>query len=74
LVEIKEWRIEMDMNRKMISDLVIMIGLVLVVIGWSGRGSGGLGSIISYLILVIGAALGMWGFFRYASGHHQPKE
>jgi hypothetical protein len=64
----------MEMNRKMISDLVILVGIVMGVIGWGGRDSGGLGAVISYLILAFGAGFVLWGFYRYLKGYHQPKE
>jgi hypothetical protein len=63
-----------DMNRKMLSDLLIVIGLILAVIGWGGRNVGGWGSFVSYLMLGVGVALGILGCVRYLGGYHNPKE
>lgn len=64
----------MDMNRKMISDLIMIIGIVFAVIGWSGRASGGWGSVVSYGMIGIGIALLLWGLARYAGGFNRPEE
>jgi hypothetical protein len=64
----------MDMQRKLISDSLIIVGVVMVVIGWRGLGAAGSNEFANYGLIFIGLILGIWGLVRYARGHDLPKE
>ena len=57
------------MYRKMISDGIILVGLVLIVIGWGGRGVVGIGGIFGWFLIILGAVLVVLGLIRYSRGH-----
>ena len=57
------------MYKKMISDGLLLVGIVLVVIGWSGHEINGVQGIFSWILVVLGLILGIWALFRYTRGH-----
>lgn len=59
----------MIVNRKMVSDGLIVIGLILGVIGWGGKDVQGPGGIISWSIIILGGLLILFGILRYVRGH-----
>lgn len=59
----------MSSTQKLISDSLILVGIVLAAIGWSGKDVGGTGMIISYIMMGSGVLLVILGLWRYARGN-----
>lgn len=62
------------MQRRMISDSLLVLGIILAVTGWRGIGSEGWIGITSIGLLLAGILLGGLGLVRYIRGHDDPKE
>lgn len=65
LIGCQETGKHMDMNKKMVADTLIVIGIILVVVGWSGRSVGGIGAVVAYVLMGFGLVLGGIGLVRY---------
>ncbi len=55
----------MDMNKKMVADTLIVIGVILVALGWNGRTAGGTGAVVAYVLMGLGIVVGGLGLLRY---------
>ena len=57
------------MYRKMVSDGLILVGIILAYIGWTGSTAGGTGGFVGYVLFGLGILLCFWGLARYIKGH-----
>lgn len=59
----------MNPTQKLISDSLILVGIVLAAIGWTGKNVGGTSSVISYAMMGLGFLLVLFGGWRYLKGN-----